>query len=404
MKIVLATCGSRGDVQPMIALCLALNAAGHDTLLIGPPEKALWAQQMGCSYMAFGRDVTEFINQLDNTASLTMARAALFFVRQEIKTQFKVLPNLIKGADLIIGSSLMFGLSSIAQALNIPYRYIAFTPQIFPSSHHPFVALKTQTMPEWANTISWKTATFLDWFNTTHLVNRYRKKMGLNSLTNSWDHIFGEKPIVACDKEVAPVPEDVQKKPIQTGYLHLTIPKPNQPDLDRFLEQGPKPIYAGFGSMPPKEQHQNIPLLIDSARQLGHRMIIAKFWDSPAQDPKGDDIFFLKTYPHFHLFPKMAAVIHHGGAGTTACAALSGVPQIIVPHILDQFFHGQKIYAAGLGPKPIWRSKFTRDKLIPALDECISNIKIKQTAQTVGLKIDPDHSMQKTIQAIERPV
>ncbi|MBU8912192.1 MAG: glycosyltransferase [Desulfobacterales bacterium] len=402
MKIVLATCGSRGDVQPMIVLSLALKSAGHDVLLAGPPEKALWAKQLGCPYIKFGRNVTAFLNNMKDAVSLRTNMAAIFFVRQELYSQFKILPQIIKNADLVIGSSLMFALSSIAQAMNIKYRFIAFTPQLFPSGDHPFLTIKTQTLPQWGNEMSWKIASLLDKFNITFLINRHRKKMGLSPINNAWDHILGEHTIVACDKEVAKVPLDVKKTFVQTGYLHMDLPDEPQPDLGRFLENGSKPVYAGFGSMPPEDQAKNIPLLVKAARRAGKRIIIAKFWEKSSEHKFSRDVFFIKNYPHLKLFPKTATVIHHGGAGTTAAAAISGVPQVIVPHILDQYFHGQKIYRSNMGPKSIWRAKLTADKLAAALEDCLFNPKIKQAARRTGESIDRDKSLQLTVKTIEQ--
>lgn len=401
MRIVLATCGSRGDVQPMIAFALALKNAGHDVLLAGPPEKAGWARQLGCPYKEFGRDVTAFLNHMNSAVTLHANMVSVLFVRKELHSQFKLLPEILKHADLVIGSSLMFALSSIAQAMDIKYRYVVFTPQLFESGDHPFLTIKTQTFPRFFNMMSWKIATLLDKFNITLLVNQYRKKMGLLSIENAWDHILGEYPIVACDKEVATVPRDVGRKFVQTGYLHLRLPGIVQPDLDRFLERGERPVYAGFGSMPPKDQAKNIPLLTAAAASLGKRIIITKFWKKSSEYESDKDVFFVQNYPHLLLFPKTDAVIHHGGAGTTATAALSGVPQVIVPHILDQYFHGHRICLAGLGPKPVWRSKLTRHNLASALAECLSKPKIREKATKVCQSIDLDKSLQLAVQTIE---
>ena len=402
MKIVLATCGSRGDVQPMIALCLALKTAGHDVLLVGPPEKAQWARQLGCSYKKFGADITAILNNMKDAISLRTNIASLLLVRQELHSQFKVLPQIIKTADLVIGSSLMFALSSIAQAMKIKYRYVAFTPQLFQSDDHPFLTVKTQTLPRWCNGMSWKIAGLLDKLNLTFLINRYRKKMGLGPIDNAWDHILGKQTIVACDKQVAKVPIDVKKTFVQTGYLHLDLPDTPQPDLDRFLKKGERPIYAGFGSMPPRDQDKNIPLLIAAARSVGKRIIITKFWKNPSEYQAANDVFFIKNYPHLMLFPQTDAVIHHGGAGTTATTAISGVPQVIVPHILDQYFHGQRIYLSNLGSKPIPRKKLTADKLANQIEKFLYNPGIKETAEKTGKLINRDKSLQLTVKTIER--
>ncbi len=176
MRIILATSGSRGDVQPMIALSLGLIDAGHDVKLVGPPEKKQWAQELGCPYTGLGQDVTAFLDTIENPISISTGLAFVRYVRNEIHTQFEKLPQLVKNADLVIGSSLMFALSSLSELLKIKYRYVAFTPQLFPSANHPFVAIKTQTLPKWCNRLTWKLAKLGDRLNTTLLVNQYRKK------------------------------------------------------------------------------------------------------------------------------------------------------------------------------------------------------------------------------------
>lgn len=404
MKIVLATCGSRGDVQPMIAISLALKSGGHDVLLLGPPEKAQWARKLGCPYMEFGQDVTAFLNQIESSISFRSSISFISFVRREVETQFKVLPQIIKNADLVVGSSLMFGLSSVAEVMKIKYRYVIFTPQIFPSSFHPFLTIKTQNLPKWCNRLSWELIRVIDKFNLTFLINKYRKKMEIAPLDDTWEHILGRNTIATCDRQVVKVPPDVKPDFIQTGYPHLNLSDKSQSDLDLFLANGAKPIYAGFGSMPPKEQNKTIPILVKAARNFGKRIIITKFWNEDSLYQSCNDVFFLKNYPHLKLFPKMAVVIHHGGAGTTATAAISGVPQIIVPHILDQYYHGQKIYLSKLGPKPVWRSKLSVAKLSKALEQCLLSPVIQKKAKTTGILIDQDKSLKMIVNAIEQPL
>ncbi|MCA1792442.1 MAG: glycosyltransferase [Desulfotignum sp.] len=401
MKIILATSGSRGDVQPMIAICLALTAAGHDAVLLGPPEKASWAAELGCPYQGFGRDVSAFIDGFQNAVTLRAGLAFVSFVRKELDDQFRWLPDIIGKADLVLGSSLMFGLASVAETLNIKYRYIAFTPQLFPSRFHPFLTLQTHTLPCFINKISWKAAGLLDQFNMTFLINRYRKTHGLDPISNALDHILGENTIVAADKEIAEMPGDVEQTWVQTGYPHLALSPEQVPALDRFLENKTRPVYAGFGSMPAKDQERILPILIKAAGNLGRRIILPRLHGLSTEYTLGDDVFFIRNYPHLLLFPKLDAVIHHGGAGTTATAGASGVPQVIVPHILDQYYHGRRIFLSHLGPKPIPRSALTESRLTAALENCLSDPGIRQAAKKTGEAINPQKSLGRIVEAIE---
>ena len=177
MKIVLATFGSRGDVQPMLALSLALISKGHDVLLAAPPEKAVWAKQLGCPFHRLGSNVTAFIDDLENAHSLRSAICFVSFLRKELNAQFDLLPKIIAGADLVIGSSLTFALSTIAEFMGIEYRYIAFTPQLFPSAWHPFPAFKHQRFPKWYNRLTWRLARLIDHYNISRLINDHRRQL-----------------------------------------------------------------------------------------------------------------------------------------------------------------------------------------------------------------------------------
>ena len=143
MRVVLATFGSRGDVQPMLALSLALKKAGHDVLLAAPPEKAWWAEQLGCPFSPLGSDVTAFLDGMEDAYSFCSAINFLRFLRMEVISQFDVFPRIIAGADLVVGSSLVFALATAAEYMGITYRYIAFTtsfchPDIIPPRKRGF--------------------------------------------------------------------------------------------------------------------------------------------------------------------------------------------------------------------------------------------------------------------------
>jgi UDP:flavonoid glycosyltransferase YjiC (YdhE family) len=401
MKIVLATFGSRGDVQPMLALTLALQSKGHDVLLAAPPEKAAWAHQLGCPFHPLGSDLTAFIDKMDNAHTLRPVLDFVSFLRKELNTQFDLFPEIIADADLLIGSSLTFALATLAESMGIAYRFIAFAPQMLPSGHYPFPAFKHQRFPRWYNRMTWQVARLLDRYNITRLINSRRRQLGLKLIQDAWPHILGRRVIVASDKAIAPVPSDVDEQAFtQTGYMHLNQPDQQAPELEAFLDGGQPPIYAGFGSMPVRDQIRNTSIIVEAARLAGQRAVIGKFWDEPSEFSHAEDIFFITKYPHLKLFPKMAVVIHHGGAGTTATTAISGVPQVIVPHLLDQYYWGNQIYQSQLGPRPIWRCDLTAPKLAAAIRECLSNKQIQNKAgETAGI-IKQQDSLELTVREI----
>ncbi|MBW2116155.1 MAG: hypothetical protein JRH04_15325, partial [Deltaproteobacteria bacterium] len=161
----------------------------------------------------------------------------------------------------MIGASLVFALSSVAESMGIEYRFIAFTPQLLPSGKYPFMAFKHHWLPKWYNRMTWQIARILDRINLTLLINKKRKQLGLKPVDDAWFHILGKHVIVASDKAIAKVPQDVEPAFTQTGYMHLNQPNQHLPELEAFLSAGPPPVYAGFGSMPKKDQANNVPIV-----------------------------------------------------------------------------------------------------------------------------------------------
>jgi len=400
MKIVLVTVGSRGDVQPMLALSLAIQKEGHDVLLAGPPEKAEWANAYGCPFHPLGNNLTAFIDSMTRVHSMGAALRFVTYMYKEMMAQFDVLPQIIAGADLVVGASLTFALSSVAEHLGVPYRFIAFCPQILPSGSHPFPAFKTQGLPRWYNRMTWWIRRNIDRVGLTRMLNKRRRNLGLKPVKDAWVNVLGPHVITASDKEIVNVPEDLVIHATQTGYLHLHQEKGHDSPLERFLDSGPPPLYAGFGSMPKPDQARNVATIVKAARIARQRVVIAKFWDEPSEFGDAEDVFFIKGYPHLDLFPRMSAVIHHGGAGTTATTAISGVPQIIVPHILDQYYWGYHILKSGLGPRPIWRARLTSRRLASAISECLFNEQFRMKAELVSMQIRQRNSLSMTVQEI----
>ena len=400
MKIVLATFGSRGDIQPMLALSLALQGAGHQVLLAAPPEKEDWLRQRGCPFQPLGSNITAVIDTMKEVHTIRSAVYFTRYLRKELLSQFRIFPKIIAGADLVVGASLVGALSSVAESMNIPYRFVAFCPSLLPSGNHPSFVFKHQGFPEYYNRMTWRIGAIFNRFGLTALINKERKKLSLKPVKDAWLHILGQHAIVASDKAISVVPPDVVPTVAQTGYLHLDQPNQHLEKLEAFLNNGPPPVYAGFGSMPKKTQIDNVSMIVQAARAAGSRVVIAKSWKEPSEFSRSEDVFFISEYPHLKLFPRMAGVIHHGGAGTTAASAASGVPQIVVPHILDQYYWGHQVYRSNLGPKPIWRHRINAGKLAGAIGEILSNEHMRQKAKDVSNMIDRRRSLDTAVREV----
>jgi UDP:flavonoid glycosyltransferase YjiC (YdhE family) len=328
--------------------------------------------------------------------------AFLGILRREIRKQLTRLPGIIEGADLVLGASLCCGLHSAAESKGIPYGYVAMAPQILPSAHHPFVALKSQNLPLWLNRLSWTMARLLDGFNYTALINRERRRLNLPPVKDILRHILGRHVIVASDPVIAEVPPDVALDTIQTGYLHLQVDQPMPERVEKFLANGPAPIYCGFGSMSTREQEALVGLILTSLRRSGQRGILCGFRFDATGVRNSQNCIFVDAVPHSLLFPRLAAVVHHGGSGTTATAARAGVPQIIVPHILDQYFWGDRSFRCGLGPEPIWRSRLTAQRLADAINQCVSEPGYYDRASRIAEEVKKQDSLRLALDYIEK--
>jgi len=264
------------------------------------------------------------------------------------------------------------------------------------------VALKSQNLPSWINRLSWGMARLLDRMNFTALINRERRRLNLAPVKDILRHILGRHVIVASDPVLAEVPPDAELDYIQTGYLHLQTNQRMPERLENFLAAGPAPIYLGFGSMSTRGQEALVALIRASLGLTGQRGILSGFRFDETCFADSKNCIFVDEVPHPLLFNRLAAVVHHGGSGTTATAALAGVPQIIVPHILDQYYWGERVFRRGLGPKPIRRPRLTAERLANAINQCVSEPGYYDRASRIAEEIEKQDSLRLAVDFLEK--
>jgi UDP:flavonoid glycosyltransferase YjiC (YdhE family) len=360
MKICVATYGSRGDVQPIIALCLALRSTGHRVLLAAPPENREWIESHKIRFAAFGDSFMDFADGHPDVHSPLTAPPFVRFLRTQARRQFARLPEIVRGANLALGCSLAFALPSVAEALAVPYRYVAFCPQVFRSAAHPSLFSRNHRMPSAVNRLTWQVDAIADRIFFRPLLDRYRKKLGLPGISGtSIDHLLSARPLLAAESILAPLPQDLDRPVERIGYPRLTGGGKLSGPLTRFLEEGPAPVYFGFGSMPYSDRGKIFSKIRAAARKTGTRLVIS----AGRQEQVGRDVFLVGAVDHDMLFRKAAVVIHHGGAGTTTTAARAGVPQILAPHVLDQFYWARRVQDMGLGPAPLDRRRLSGEEI-----------------------------------------
>jgi vancomycin aglycone glucosyltransferase len=366
----------------MLALGNALQKAGHHPVVTGPPDFVPDALRVGVPYVAHGPGAQAILkeHQADMGANpFRMVKVVRKTAAAQIDGQFEALKKLAGETDLIISAGLMWAGSSVAEAYGLPYRYIAYTPDLMPSKYHPPPMSPWQHLPHAINRIAWAGfEKLLNWLVLGN-VNRNRIELGLPPLTRITPHAFPRERIhLAADPEIATWASDSGVTTKTLGALQLADTRELDPRIEQFLAQGETPVYIGFGSMVDPAAAKTTSALVEVIKQLGCRAIIGAGWAGLGLPDAGSNILFVGPTSHQKLFSRVSVVVHHGGAGTTHTAARAGVPQLIIPHLLDQFGWAKRVYDLGLSPKPIPRNRLNVRSLFEGLRECLNDVELHE--------------------------
>ena len=198
---------------------------------------------------------------------------------------------------------------------------------------------------------------------------------------------------------IIPPPGDWPDSLHITGYLFLEGQDAWQPspELQAFLGAGDPPLYIGFGSMAGRDPEKLANIVYEALALSGQRGLLLTGWGGLQPESVPDNVFVLDSAPHAWLFPRMSAVVHHGGAGTTAEGLRAGVPTVIVPFAFDQPFWGARVRASGLGPDPIPLKKLTAKRLARAIQVAVSDPSIRQRARSCGEAIRSEYGIGNAV-------
>lgn len=406
MKIAVIAFDTRGGVQPYIALSLGLQRAGHEVTMITTAGFRDLVTGHGVPLAATTGDVEATVRELAGAGELS-ARQRNRMMREQMRstvgqTAQEVLAA-AGGADVVmagIGGSLTG--RPVAEVLGVPYVEAHLQPLGPATAAFPGPLLPQ--VPSWLGGFGCRmshraTALALQamFGSGSRLI---RAELGLPRRAAPADR--SAAAVYGFSTHVVPQPPEWEPWRRVTGYWTLP-PEPGwtpPPPLVDFLAAGPPPVCIGFGSMSSRDPEALSELVLRAVRRAGVRAVLLSGWGGLA-DRGGDDVFVATEVPHDWLFPQMAAVVHHGGAGTTGATFTAGVPAVVVPFAVDQPFWGSRVAALGAGPTPIPRRRLTADHLGDALRVVTGDTALTRRAAELGDRIRAEDGVGAAVRHLE---
>ncbi len=315
-----------------------------------------------------------------------------------------------QGCDAVIYSlPLSISGHTMADALGVPGIPAALYPLhatwAFPSIMTPQLPVKGRSL----NRLSALAVQQIYWHVFRAHQNRWRKtRLSLPALPRRAPfgamRKQGVPVLYGYSPTVIPVPEDWHSTYRVCGYW---FPKPlgawtPSPALVDFLSAGPLPLYIGFGSMASADPARTTGIVLEALRVTGHRAILASGWGGLHAGALPDAVLPVESVPHEWLFPRVAAAVHHGGAGTTAAALRAGIPSVVVPFFADQFFWGVRLNELGVAPKPISQKNLTAKGLAEAILAVTSSEAVRDRCREIGARIGQENGVEVAVGVVDR--
>ncbi|XP_048127453.1 sterol 3-beta-glucosyltransferase UGT80A2 isoform X2 [Rhodamnia argentea] len=413
LQIVMLIVGTRGDVQPFVAIGKRLQDYGHRVRLATHANFKEFVLTAGLEFFPLGGDPKVLAGYMvKNKGFLPSGPSEIPIQRNQIKDIIYSLlpackdPDIDSGisfkADAIIANPPAYGHTHVAEALKIPL-HIFFTMPWTPTTEfpHPLSRVKQQA----GYRLSYQIVDSLIWLGIRDMINDVRKKkLKLRPVTylsgsqgSDTDVPYG----YIWSPHLVPKPKDWGPKVDVVGFCFLDLASNYQPPepLVKWLKAGEKPIYIGFGSLPVQEPEKMTQIIVQALEETGQRGIINKGWGGLGNLPEPKDfIYLLDNCPHDWLFLQCKAVVHHGGAGTTAAGLKAACPTTIVPFFGDQPFWGERVHARGVGPLPIPVDEFSYRKLVDAIRFMLEP-KVKERALELAKAMENEDGVTGAVKA-----
>ncbi len=420
MNVFIVTAGSRGDVQPYVALGKGLKAAGHAVTICTCSSFEPLITEHGITYGYMNNDFIRLVDSEAGREAMEGGANAFNLVKSMIalmKDAKALNREMMKDAwnaaqeaepDIVIFHPKALAGSHVAEKLGVPAILALPVPVIVPTREFAAIGFPDLKLGGGFNKLSYSIL-HKGYHSYDDVVNEFRQDvLGLGKYPKSTTPIqmADGSPIPVLhgySESVWPRPHDWPETAFVTGYWFLDQDEDWKPpkELEAFLRVGEPPVYVGFGSMAGRKPERITKIIVEALQKAKLRGIIATGWGGLSAEDLPETIYKIEKIPHDWLFPQVAAVVHHGGAGTTAAGLRAGKPSVICPFLIDQPLWGARVRSLGAGPKPIPQKKLTVDKLAGAIKEAVSNPSIREKAEMVGQGIRNEEGIEKAVSIIE---
>ncbi len=412
MRALILTFGTKGDIEPYVALAAALNAAGHEATIGTAGGFEQDVRELGVDFVPSNTRMLELMQNLLPTmagpSDLTKTMKAMTeSMREAFDDQLRAVRS--THPDIIVYHPKCLGAPHLAEYLGIPAVLSIPLPFYTRTSAHP-VPFIPRSMGPRLNRLSYQLGRSSSLLYGG-MINDFRRKLDLGGLPRWADPLRNPdgspvEILYPYSRHVVPIPDDYPPSAHVTGYWFTNRGAGWEPppELRDFLSAGEPPLYIGFGSMGfGKGADDRGESITAAVKTVGQRAIVATGWGGVSVGGS-DDILVIDGAPHDWLFPRVSAVVHHGGAGTTGIGLASGRPTLVCPFLGDQPFWANRVHELGAGPPPLPRAEISADSLAERIGELLTTGSYRRTAARLAELISAENGTARAVEILERLV
>ena len=408
MRIAILCLGSHGDVRPCVAVGCALKAQGHSVWIGTNPANEELCVQNGLPFVYVPGDLTASFSGCVGQGAWKKVRLVLDLAKilqNSLQEQVEILSEKLKEVDAVLFHIGVFSADTFAEIYRIPSMRIHFYPDI-PTRYYPCSLFPPHTR-SWMNLFSHYLGPQLIWFFLRSIINKWRDRFGLKKLGIRAP--ISHPPIRAIPKIVAVSEHLIPPAPDWPANVHVIgpwrLPKADgftpPSHLVEFLEQGPPPLYIGFGSLTLNCNRKMTGALVGALERMKIRVILSGPFSHIERKRLPGHILWIDSAPHDWLFPRVAAVVHHGGSGTTHAGLLAQKPTLVIPFVVDQFHWAEIVHRLGCGPKPIAAKRFSQALFEDSIQQLLNRESYRTAAKGLGEKMGQEKGEQRMIDALQ---